>query len=110
MVLFIHIQQKYFSPRYFTRTILQFQFFESLCNIADPGTPLLRCDISGSKEAGSSLADMLKLGSSLPWPDALEKLTGTRDMSVKPILKFFEPLKTWLEKTNEINGDQPGWR
>ena len=52
---------------------------------------------------------MLKLGSSLPWTDALEKLTGTREMSVGPLLSFFEPLKRWLEKTNKINGDEPGW-
>ena len=96
--------------RYFTRTILQFQFYEALCNVADPGTPFLKCDISGSKEAGKLLADMLKLGSSKPWPDALQKLTGSiRDMSVKPILKFFAPLNDWLQKTNKDNGDQPGW-
>jgi hypothetical protein len=81
-----------------------------LCNIADPGTPLHRCDISGSKEAGTALANMLRLGSSLPWPDALEKLTGTRNISVKPILSFFEPLRKWLEKTNKKNGDEPGWK
>ena len=68
-----------------------------------------RCDISGSTEAGSALANMLKLGSRLPWPDALEKLTGTRDISVKPLLSFFEPLKKWLEETNKLNGDSPGW-
>jgi len=71
---------------------------------------VLKCDISGSKEAGKLLADMLKLGSSQPWPDALQKLTGNiRDMSVKPILKFFAPLNEWLQKTNNDNGDQPGW-
>ena len=86
-----------------------FQFFESLCKIADPDVPLHQCDISGSKEAGRSLSNMLKLGSSLPWTDALEKLTGTREMSVGPLLSFFEPLKRWLEKTNKINGDEPGW-
>ena len=68
-----------------------------------------RCDISQSKEAGNLLANMLELGSSLPWQDALEKLTGTRDMSVKSLSKFFEPLKTWLEEANAINGDKPGW-
>ena len=88
---------------------MQFQFFEALCNIADPETPLLRCDISGSEEAGSALANMLKLGSSVPWPDALEELTGSRDMSVTPILSFFEPLRKWLVKINEMNGDIPGW-
>ena len=99
----------WFLFRYFTRTVLQFQFVEALCNIADPGTPLHKCDFSGSKEAGKALAEMLKLGSSLPWPDALEKLTGTREMSVKPLLSFFKPLRKWLEKTNAENGDQPGW-
>ena len=52
---------------------------------------------------------MLKLGSSLPWTDALEKLTGTSEMSVKPLLKFFDPLKKWLEEANAINSDKPGW-
>ena len=68
-----------------------------------------RCDISQSKEAGDLLSNMLKLGSSLPWTDALEKLTGTSEMSVKPLLKFFDPLKTWLEEANAINSDKPGW-
>ena len=109
-----HIAFKYadsylVSFRYFTRTVLQFQFVEALCNIADPGTPLHKCDFSGSKEAGKALAEMLKLGSSLPWPDALEKLTGTREMSVKPLLSFFKPLRKWLEETNAANRDQPGW-
>ena len=52
---------------------------------------------------------MLELGSSLPWTDALEKLTGTRDMSAKPLSKFFEPLENWLKEANAINGDKPGW-
>ena len=30
-------------------------------------------------------------------------------MSVAPILRFFEPLKVWLEKKNQENGDVPGW-
>ena len=89
--------------------MFQFQFLEALCKVADPGAPLHRCDISQSKEAGNLLASMLELGSSLPWQDALEKLTGTRDMSVKSLSKFFEPLKTWLEEANAINGDKPGW-
>ena len=36
-------------------------------------------------------------------------LLGTREMSVAPILRFFEPLKVWLEKKNQENGDVPGW-
>jgi len=56
--------------RYFTRTILQFQFFKGLCSKAGHKSeePLHLCDISGSIEAGKALADMLKLGNSKPWP------------------------------------------
>ena len=64
--------------RYFTRTILQFQFAEALCSIAGHQGPLHRCDFSQSKEAGQALAGLLRLGSSKPWPDVLETLTGTR--------------------------------
>jgi len=104
-----HINQDYDMIRYFTRTILQFQFAEKLCDISGHTGPLHRCDFSGSKEAGSALAKMLRLGSSKPWQDALEELTGEREMSARPILKFFEPLHQWLKKTNLENGDIVGW-
>merc|ERR1712018_806614 len=104
-----HICQDYDMIRYFVRTILQFQFAETLCDISGHEGPLHRCDFSGSKEAGEALGNMLKLGKSQPWQDALESLTGTREMSVAPILRFFEPLKVWLEKKNQENGDVPGW-
>ena len=39
---------------------------------------------SGSKEAGEALAKK-----SQSWQDALEVLTGNREMSVQPILGFF---------------------
>ena len=95
--------------RYYTRTILQFQFAETLCNIADPDVPLHRCDFSGSKAGGKKLSQMLKLGSSVPWPKALKALTGGEEMSVTPLLRFFEPLKKWLEHQNKYNNDKIGW-
>ena len=49
-----------FPLRYFTRTILQFQFWESLCSISGHRGPLHRCDFSGSKEAGAALGKMLR--------------------------------------------------
>jgi len=51
---------------------------------------------------------MMKLGSSLPWPDALEQITGTRDMSAGPVLQYFQPLMDWLEQQNE--GYTVGWQ
>ena len=52
---------------------------------------------------------MLRIGSSKPWQDALEVLTGQRSMSAKPIIEFFAPLHTYLKKVNEENGDSVGW-
>lgn len=104
-----HICQDYDMIRYFTRTVLQFQFAEALCRISGHEGPLHRCDFSGSKEAGAALAEMLKLGSSRPWPEALEKLTGETKMSARPILQFFAPLMKWLKEKNAENGDVPGW-
>ena len=77
--LFVYPRTNVFDNyiRYFTRTILQFQFAEALCDISGHDGPLHRCDFSGSKKAGEALAKMLKLGKSRSWQDALEILTGT---------------------------------
>ena len=50
------------------------------------------------------------MGSSKPWPDAMEVLTGQRDMSVGPLLNYFRPLQEWLEKENARNGEFIGWK
>ena len=52
---------------------------------------------------------MLAMGSSRPWPEAMEALTGQREMKADAILEYFQPLMEWLEKTNEENGDVIGW-
>ena len=31
----------------------------------------------------------MALGSSRPWPDALEAITGVRDMTAEPLVEFF---------------------
>jgi len=105
-----HVAQDFDMMRYFTRTILQFQFLESLCKESGHTGPLHRCDFSGSKKAGAKLAEMLAMGSKKPWPVALKKLTGTEKMSTRPILQFFEPLHAWLKEENKKNGDKPGWK
>jgi len=104
-----HINQDWDMMRYFTRTILQFQFAESLCKIAGHKGPLYKCDFSGSTEVGDALKKMLQLGSSKPWQDALESLTGERKMSAEPILNYFKPLQEWLVNKNKENGDILGW-
>jgi hypothetical protein len=52
---------------------------------------------------------MLRMGSSRPWPEAMEALTGQRQVSARPLLNYFEPLRVWLEKENARNGELVGW-
>ena len=52
---------------------------------------------------------MLKLGSSVPWEDALEKVTGSREMSSASLVRYFQPLLTFLNEENQRNGETIGW-
>lgn len=52
---------------------------------------------------------MLSMGSSRPWPEAMEALTGQRRMSAQPLLNFFQPLIDWLERENRRNKEHIGW-
>ncbi|PIK48864.1 hypothetical protein BSL78_14266 [Apostichopus japonicus] len=97
------------SLAYQSRKLTEYQFHEALCDAAGHTGPLHKCDIYQSTEAGTKLGDMLKLGSSRPWPEALEAITGSRDMSAEPLIEFFKPLIDWLEVQNEMNGDVVGW-
>jgi peptidyl-dipeptidase A len=93
--------------RYFLAHILQFQFFKALCDISGHEGPVHRCSFYGSREAGERLNAMLEMGRELPWPDALEALTGTRDMDATAVLDYFAPLKDWLDEQNAER--QCGW-
>lgn len=44
---------------------------------------------------------MLKLGKSEPWTLALENVVGAKNMNVRPLLNYFEPLFTWLKDQNK---------
>jgi peptidyl-dipeptidase A len=93
--------------RYFLSFIMQFQFHEAGCDIAGWEGPLHRCSIYGNREVGRRIQDMLTLGSSKPWPDALEAFTGMRNMDASAIIEYFEPLMTYLQERNA--GRQCGW-
>ncbi|CAL8102819.1 unnamed protein product [Orchesella dallaii] len=101
---------------YFIAKILTFQFHEALCITAkqydpdDPSKPLHDCSIYGSKEAGKQFADMLRIGSSAPWQDALEIVTGVRDLNAEPILDYYKPLYEWLVKENAKYNETVGWQ
>ncbi len=102
-----HVPANYSYTRYFLAHILQFQFHRELAKTAGCKTPLHRCSIYGSKEAGAKLQAMLELGQSRPWPDALEALTGSREMDATAILDYFAPLQKWLDA--QLAGKRTGW-
>ena len=93
--------------RYFLADILQFQFHRALSKTAGCATPLNRCSIYGNKEAGTRLNTMLAMGLSRPWPDALEALSGQRQMDATAIRDYFAPLQKWLDEQNR--GKPVGW-
>jgi peptidyl-dipeptidase A len=93
--------------RYFLARILQFQFYRSMCQAAGHKGPLHECSFYGSKEAGQRLQRMLAMGASKPWPDALEAMTGQRQMDGNALLEYFKPLQGWLKQQNQ--GKQCGW-
>jgi peptidyl-dipeptidase A len=93
--------------RYFLADILQFQFQRALCKKARWTGPLHECSIYANKDAGAAYAKMLSLGASKPWQDALEELTGSREMDASAMLEYFAPLQKWLEAQNK--GQQCGW-
>ncbi|MGA7382389.1 MAG: M2 family metallopeptidase [Terriglobales bacterium] len=93
--------------RYFLADILQFQFYRAMCKEAGYTGPLHRCTFYKSKAAGEKLNKMLAMGQSRPWPDALETLTGQRQMDASAILDYFAPLQKWLDEQNK--GQKVGW-
>ncbi|XP_043289330.1 angiotensin-converting enzyme-like [Venturia canescens] len=101
--------------RYFVSFIIQFQFLEAACLASggyepgNPRRPLHRCDLYGNIEGGLGLRQMMKLGSSKPWPDAMEKFTGSRTMQTKGLLAYFKPLYHWLQNENRRRNETVGF-
>jgi peptidyl-dipeptidase A len=93
--------------RYFLADILQFQFHRALAKEAGCTGPLNRCSIYGDRKAGAKLANMLRMGASRPWQDALQAVTGQRQMDATAMMDYFAPLKAWLDEQNA--GKPQGW-
>ncbi len=102
-----HIPANTPYTRYFLSFILQFQFHKALCEAAGHRGPLHECSVYGDAEAGRRFREMLALGQSQPWPDTLQKLTGSRQMDASAITEYFGPLLGWLKEQNK--GQQCGW-
>jgi peptidyl-dipeptidase A len=102
-----HVPDNTPYTRYFLADILQFQFHRALSKTAGCALPLNRCSIYQSKPAGDRLSAMLSLGQSKPWPEALDTLTGSKQMDATAILDYFAPLSKWLDE--QLGGKPIGW-
>jgi peptidyl-dipeptidase A len=102
-----HVPASVPYTRYFLARILQFQFFKAACDIAGWHGPLHRCTFYNNREVGRRLNEMLALGLSRPWPEAIQTFTGTREISAEPMIQYFQPLLGWLREQNR--GRRCGW-
>ncbi len=96
-----HVASNVPYARYFLAAILQFQFHRALCREAGFNGPLYQCSIYDNKKAGERLKQMLAMGLSKPWPEALKALTGEDKMDATAIIDYFAPLKQWLDQENQ---------
>jgi len=104
-----HVAANVPYARYFLADILQFQFHRALCREAGYKGPLNRCSIYNNREAGARLNKMLEMGQSRPWPEALEAMTGEKQMDATAIIDYFAPLKKWLDEQNAKDGAKLDW-
>ena len=102
-----HIPGNTSYARYFLARVMQFQLYKAACDMSGWKGPLHRCSFYGNKQVGQRLNAMLAMGVSKPWPDALQAFTGSREISGKPMVEYFAPLKVWLEQQNR--GKRCGW-
>jgi peptidyl-dipeptidase A len=93
--------------RYFLARIYQFQFHRALCRAAGYSGPVDQCSIHDNKAAGEKLMNMLSLGASRPWPDAMEAIGAGRRADAGAMIEYFAPLERFLEEQNK--GQSCGW-
>ncbi|RWS14509.1 uncharacterized protein B4U79_00787 [Dinothrombium tinctorium] len=104
---FFHVSANVPYIKYFVAFILQFQFHKALCEIAVQ--PVLHsCDIDGNKDVGNKIREVFGQCSSTPWQEQLKQLTGESEMSAKPLLEYFAPLRQFLR--SQLKTEEIGWQ
>ncbi len=103
----LHVAGSVPYMRYFLAHLLQFQFHRALAREIGWTGPVHRASIYGNPAAGQRLRDMLAMGCSRPWPEALASMTGERSVDGTALLEYFAPLQRWLDEQNR--GHPVGW-
>ncbi len=81
---------------------MQFQFHEGLCNAIKHKGLIHECDIYQNKKAGKQFSDMLKMGKSKTWQEALNVAYGKKTkLNGKSLLDYFDPLMQFLNNENK---------
>ena len=84
---------------YALSTVLMFQLHQHIAeNILHQ--PATATNYYGNKEIGAFLKEIMRPGASRNWRDVLKEATG-EDMNAKAMLRYFEPLMTWLKAENK---------
>ncbi|HNN50446.1 MAG TPA: M2 family metallopeptidase [Pseudomonadota bacterium] len=102
-----HIPSNVPYARYFLARVLEFQFHRALCQAAGYQGPLHKCSIYGNQAAGDKMKAMLQLGSSKPWPEALDAIAGTKSMDGAAMLDYYAPLMNFLKE--QTKSQKCGW-
>ncbi|XP_043287785.1 angiotensin-converting enzyme-like isoform X2 [Venturia canescens] len=86
--------------KYFVGVVLQFQLYESLCEVSGHTGDLHTCDLYRSREAGRLLTEILSPGSSRSWQDIVRQMTRgkTNRIDASALIRYFEPLNKWLKR------------
>lgn len=87
--------------RYFLAAVLKFQFHRALCKEAGHTGPLHECSIYNNTQAGARFKEMLALGLSKPWQEALHTISGETKLDAGAVVEFFGDLLRWLEEQNQ---------
>uniref|UniRef100_A0A915PKN4 Angiotensin-converting enzyme n=1 Tax=Setaria digitata TaxID=48799 RepID=A0A915PKN4_9BILA len=94
------------AMKHFFAYIMQFQILKVLCGSAtnlSNGCMLVRNPVI------DSIKEVMKLGSSITWREALEIITGSREVDASAMLEYYQPLMDWLEEQNTNNHAYIGW-
>ena len=66
-------------------------------------------DLDHVSDAGKKFAKMLQAGSSRPWPDILNEMTGSKKLNASALVEYFSPLEGWLDDQISNLGIPVGW-
>jgi len=102
-----HIAADIDYTRYFLADVLTFQIHEALSHEAGCTAQLHRCSIFENNAAGSRWRSAMQLGSSRPWTEVLELMTGGSRIQGRSMRNYLAPLEEWLKQ--ETRGDAIGW-